>query len=99
MLVSDPPDHLGKTTSNWKTEIFGSLRSRDPSKVPSTGTLAEWSKHKTPQETLGRFLVCQPHVSARSSHSGQTESPETIQEDLIGIDRKFLSNCHFRREC
>ena len=52
MLVSDPPDHLGKTTSNWKTEIFGLLRSRDPSKVPSTGTLAERSKHKTPQEIL-----------------------------------------------
>jgi hypothetical protein len=50
MLVSDPPDQL---------EELGLLRSRDPSKVPTKGTLEEIDDRKTPQETLGLFLVYQ----------------------------------------
>jgi hypothetical protein len=59
MLVSDPPDQLEETSSSLKTKIFGLLRSRDPSKVPTTVTLEERSKHKAPQVFLGRFSICQ----------------------------------------
>ena len=59
MLVSDPPDQLEETSSSLNTKIRGLLRSRDPSKVPTKGTLEKIDERKTPQETLGRFLVYQ----------------------------------------